>query len=416
MNDKSHKLIAEYGFKFVNEIFIKEDILKTCMYPDIYADRKVEKSLIEYLPPLPPKTKWYKKLLKKLEKNPVKILSFHPAENIYLIEFYFRKVIYFLRKKDYKKASEFSGIFSHFIGDFLQPIHTLNPSFIDFLTDIPEKYLPVELHCKVESISPDIKIREKYKPEILGSEIKIATLKFYSKIYNSMEEIRKNVLKMVELLYKKNNKKVEKYAEIAVLKSIYLFSDFLLTSIFLSRNKIKENSSISLIDFPYINCNIDMLYRYRPMKNLSLIPYSGKSYPLKLKINGKIKNVNGLGVFPYVGPVIPGEKKERDASIEYFILPKTFNKFKAICGLNPLFKNSSGKVIFRVFSNDRIIFKTEKIGIKDNSIFLEIDLPEDTIFLTLSMLTVEEPEPPIWVNHPHGIWAEPELLKVNPQK
>jgi len=413
MNEKAHKLIAEYGYKFVNEIFIKEDILKTCMYPDIYADRKVKKSLIEYLPPLPPKTKWYKKLLKKIEKNPVKILSFHPAEYLYLIEFYFRKVVYFLRKKDYKKASEYSGIFSHFIGDFLQPIHTLNPSFIDFLIDIPEKYLSIELHYKIESITPNIKIRKKYKPEILGPDIKISSLKFYSKIYNSMEEIRKDVLKMVDLLYK-DSRKVEKYAEIAILKSTYLFSDFLLTSIFLSQNKIKENFSISLIDFPYINCDIDMLYRYRPMKNLSLIPYSGKSYPLKLKINGKIKNVNGLGVIPFLGSIIPGEKRKRDARIEYFILPKTFNKFKAICGLNTLFKNSSGKVIFRVFSNDRIIFKSKSIGIEDEAIFLEVNLPQDTIFLTLSMLTVEEPEYPIWENHPHGIWAEPELLKVNP--
>jgi len=188
MNEKSHKFIASYGYEFVNEIFIKEDILKTCMYPDIYADRKVEKSLIEYLPPLPPKTKWYKKLLKKIEKNPVKILSFHPVEYIYLIEFYFRKVVYFLRKKNYKKASEYSGIFSHFIGDFLQPIHTLNPSFIDLLIEIPEKYLPVELHYKIESITPDIEIRKKYKPEILGSDIKIASLKFIQKFITQLKK------------------------------------------------------------------------------------------------------------------------------------------------------------------------------------------------------------------------------------
>lgn len=409
MNDKSHKLIAEKGYEIVKGYFIKEEILKTCMYPDIYADRKVNKVLKEYLWPLPPKVKWYKELLKKIENNPIKILSYHPVEYIYLIEYYFKKVVFFLEKNDFKKASEFSGIFSHFIGDFLQPIHLLNPSFIDFLIEVPERYLSFELHYKIESITGELKIRD-YKPEILGENIEKATLKLYSKIYNHTEEIRKNVLKMVISFYRNEYKKLERYAKIAVIKSIYLFSDFLYTAISLSDKKSLKSSSFSLIDYPYINCAIDMLYRYRPMKNISLIPYSGKSYPLKLKINGKIKKVNGISVFPYVGPIIKDNDRKRDAKIEYFILPETFKKFKAIVGLNSSFKNSKGKVIFRIFSNDKLTYQTKPLGIDDDAILLEVRLPNDTKFLTLSMLTVEEPPFPVWINHPHGIWAEPELI------
>ncbi|MCM8803748.1 MAG: NPCBM/NEW2 domain-containing protein [Candidatus Omnitrophica bacterium] len=409
MNEKDHKNIAEYGYELVKGPYIKEEIIKTCMYPDIYADRNVSLDLKEYLWPLPPKSNWYKKLLKKIEKNPVKILSYHPVEYIYLILFYFKNVIGLLKKKNFEKASQFSGIFSHFIGDFLQPIHTLNPSFIDFLIDVPEKYLPYELHYTIESITTDLKFK-KYRPEILGENIKKATLKLYTKIYNYTEQIRKDTLKMISFLYKNDDLKIKKYAQIAVLKSCYLFSDFLYTSIILSnKNKIKSKN-LSLIDYPYISCDIDMLYRYRVQKNISLIPYSQKAYPLKLKINNEIKEVNGISVFPYVGPIISGEKKERDAKVEYFILPGTFKKFKAMVGLNPCFKNSSGKVVFRIFSNDKIIFQTKKVKPDDSAILIEIDLPKDTIFLTLSMLTIEEPKPPIWINHPHGIWAEPELI------
>lgn len=409
MNEKSHKLIAEYGYKIVKGPFLKEEILKTCMYPDIYADRKVKNELKEYLWPLQPKTRWYEKLLKKIEKNPVKILSYHPVEYIYLIEYYFKKIVYFLKNNDFKKASEFSGIFSHFIGDFLQPIHTLNPSFIDFLIEVPEEYLSYELHYKIESITGKIKVN-KYNPEILGENIKKATLKLYSKIYNYTEEIRKDVLKMAIYLYKNEYKKLEKYAGKAVIRSIYLFADFLYTSIYLSNKNNIKPTIFSLTDYPYINCNIDMLYRYRPMKDISLIPYSGKSYPLRLKINGKIKKVNGISVLPYVGPFLPHEKRERDARIEYFILPGVFRKFRAIVGLNCSFKNSSGKVVFRILSNDKLIYQTKPIGIDDDAIFLEVNLPYDTRFLTLSMLTIEEPNQPIWINHPHGIWAKLELI------
>ncbi|MCD6221403.1 NPCBM/NEW2 domain-containing protein, partial [bacterium] len=146
-----------------------------------------------------------------------------------------------------------------------------------------------------------------------------------------------------------------------------------------------------------------------PLKNISLIPYSGgKYYPLSLKEkDGKIVRVKGFGVIPYLGPkkTPVKEVKEREAKIEFFIWPGSYSYFKAKVGINPLFKESEGKVVFRIFADEKLIFKTSPISSENSSMEIKINLPEKIHFLTLSMLTVKEPSGPLSKTHPHGVWA-----------
>lgn len=417
MNKEVHHYIAEKGFDLLpSEIKKewkrgKEFMLATCMYPDIYADRSSikNKEVIKYLEPFPPKTLWYKKLVREIEKNPVNFISdVIPEKQIYLLAYYLRKTINQLKEKKYEEAGKFAGVFSHIIGDSAQPIHLLNPSVIDLISGVPEKFLSFELHSGVEGISafPEIK---NYNPEILGSSLPQAIMGLYKKTKIMSEKARYTTIPIVRSIYSKNIKKAKEYASISVEFAVKVFTDFLFTCWYLSQNKKIDLKPLDLTEYPYFSGEIDMLYRYRPLKNISLIPYSGgKFYPLSLKEKGRTLKVKGFGVLPYVGPK-KTPVKERDAKITFFIWPKSYSFFTAKAGLNPFFKESKGKVVFRVFADDKIIFQSKSVSPQMPAIDIEVELPEKIHFLTLSMLTVKEPPSPIVKTHPHGVWAYPVL-------
>ena len=427
MNEYAHKFIAEKGFELLPYQIKKQwnngkyFIIKTCMYPDIFADKGLsikEKKKIDpdfdniYLEPEPPKDAWYIKLLKKLDKTPKSVICGGiPEKWIYLFYYYLKKTIDCLKNQDKDKAAKFAGVFSHCIGDLLQPIHLISPEIIDLLIKCPEEFISFELHSGIESITGKPMVK-KYSPEILGSNIQQAVMGIYRKISFSIEQSRFTLLPMVNAIYSYNQKKAEKIAEISVKLATYLFCDFLRTCWAIAYEKI-PSKPIFLTDYPYIYSTIDMLYRYKPMKNISLIPYSsGKFYPLTLLDKGqKHMKVKGFGVIPFLGPKKSVEKKikQRDAKVEFLLWPGAYRKFTSIVGLNPLFKQSKGKVIFRVFVNQRILWKSKILTPQDSFIEVDINLPKSAHFLTLSMLTIEEPPIPVVNTHPHGVWAYPKL-------
>jgi len=423
MNQEVHKYIVKKSFDLLPDEIKKKwkdgkiFMLETCMYPDIYADRSSlgnKKDILKYIEPHPPKTKWYKDLIKKIEKKPVVNISDVVAEkSIYIFSHYLKKTICALKKENYKEAGKFAGVFSHVIGDLAQPIHLLNPAIIDLIIKVPEKYISFELHSGIEGISgfPEIK---NYSPEILGSSVAQAIMGLYKKIKIMSEEARYTTIPIVEAIYSGNRKRAKEITKMSVEYAIKVFADFLFTCWMLSKNEKINSLPLDLTEYPYISSEIDMLYRYKPLKNISLIPYSGgKYYPLSLREkNRKIVKVEGFGVIPYLGPKKTPMKeiKEREAKIEFFIWPGSYSFFKVKAGLNPLFKESKGKVIFRIFAEDELIFKTSPISPKNSCVEIKINLPEKIHFLTLSMLTVKEPPAPLSKTHPHGVWAYPTLF------
>jgi len=421
MNGEIHQYIVKKGFELLPEEIKKKwkngekYMLKTCMYPDMFADRSSIKNpeVIKYLEPFPPKTKWYKKLMKKMAGNPILCISDAvPEKLIHIFAHYLKKVSGALKKMNYEESAKLSGVFSHIIGDTAQPIHSLNPGVIDLILKVPEKFLSFELHSGIERISSFPKVKN-YSPEILGFSIPQAIMGLYRKIKIMNEEARFTTLPIVQEVYSGNTKKAQKLAGVSVEFAIKVFADFLFTCWVLSHQNKFESSPLDLTEYPYINSQTDMLYRYKALKNISLIPYSGGKYhPLSLKEkDGKISKVKGLGVIPYLGPkkTIQKEIKEREAKVEFFLWPKSYSFFKAKVGINPLFKESKGKVIFRIFADDKLIFKTSPISPDTPAIDIKVNLPEKTHFLTLSMLTVKEPPAPLSKTHPHGVWAYPSL-------
>ena len=421
MNKQVHEYIVKKGFELLpseikkNWVKGKESMLATCMYPDIYADRNKIKNnkLIKYLGPNPPKASWYRKILKEIKENTAVSVSDVVVErDIYLYIYHLKKIINHLKKNEYKESGKFAGVFSHIIGDTFQPIHLLNPSVIDLILGVPEKFLSFELHSGIEGISAFPKIKN-YSPQLLGSSLPRAIMGFYRKIKILSDKARYTTIPMVEAVYSENLKKAKELAGISVEFAVKVFADFLFTSWNLSQNKKIKPWPLDLTEYPHLSSLVDMLYRYRPLKNISLIPYSGgKHYPLSLREkNGKILKVNGFGVIPYLGPKKTAIQKikEREAKIEFFIWPESYSFFKSKAGLNPLFNESKGKVVFRIFADDKLIFKSGYFSPKDNAIEIKVKLPEKIHFLTLSMLTVKEPPAPLAKTHPHGVWAYPVL-------
>ncbi|HOL23086.1 MAG TPA: NPCBM/NEW2 domain-containing protein, partial [bacterium] len=320
--------------------------------------------------------------------------------------------IMYLKKGDMERAGKFAGVFSHIIGDIAQPIHLVNSRVLDLLIKCPEEFLSFELHTGIEGFSGRPVIKN-YSPEILGNSFPRAVMGLYKKILLMAEECRYTTPLMVKAIYSDRQEQAVKTAGISVKTATLVFADFLRTAWAIAHKEDIPLSSFSLIDYPYIWSNIDMLYRYKPMKNISLIPYSGgKSYPLAvLGPNGEKKRVKGLGVIPYMGPLktSTGMVRERDARIEFLLWPKSYSIFKATVGLNPFFKKSKGKVVFQIFADDRMIGRSKKFSPGDTAEQITVKIPENTHFLTLSMLTIEEPPSPIAETHPHGVWANPEL-------
>ena len=428
MNTETHYYITRKGFDLLSEEVKKEwksgksIMLKSCMYPDIFADRgltEAEKKKRDpdfkdsYLEPHNPKAMWYRELVKKVNNTPLALLSETvPELRIYVYEYYLNKTVEYLKKGDMDTSAIFAGVFSHYIGDTTQPIHLVNSRVIDLLVKCPVRFLGFELHAGIEGISGKPSINN-YTPEILGNSLPKAVMGLYRKILLMAEECRYTTISMVKAIYSNKPMRAKKLAGISVKAATLVFADFLRTCWALAYGERISSSPLPLINYPFICSNIDMLYRYKPMKNISLIPYSGgRSYPLTtLDKNGKKKRVKGFGVIPYMGPLktSTGTIKERDARIEFLLWPGGYHIFKAKVGLNPLFKKSKGKVVFRVFADNRIIARSKEFSYGETEEEVIAKIPENAHFLTLSMLTVKEPPSPIVETHPHGVWVEPLL-------
>jgi len=195
------------------------------------------------------------------------------------------------------------------------------------------------------------------------------------------------------------------------------FADFIFTVFSIANEDVEEKSPCcDLAEFPYINNTVDMLYRYQPIIDQSLIPYSGgKMVPLALRLTeDSIENVHGLGVIPSLGPPF-SDDHIRDVDIEYFIVPGSYKKFTAKVGLNPLFTESMPTAKFKVIGDGQVLAESEVLepGTVARTITAELG---NTRFLTLRMSYVDTP-PAEQLNKAgthvgwasHGVWGEPML-------
>ncbi|OGV31213.1 MAG: hypothetical protein A2020_00485 [Lentisphaerae bacterium GWF2_45_14] len=396
------------------------ELEKSSWYPDIFADRnmpKKKKALIDpeadrFIYPDPPENRLYKKIM-SITRRESEITAMPPLRSVYLIEHYIDRVMESLAAENYKDAIKFLGVFSHLIGDTGEPVHALNPEIIDIVLPPPRKFIGMELHANIEKLSAHVDIAS-YKPRLLGAN----KAQIIMGVYEGLSEVR-NIgsalaVPITQALYAGKRKKAVELSGLAQSAAAKLFADFMYSVLMLfKKGEQKQSGTLDLRQYPFISCEVDMLYRYRPMIDISLIPYSGgKKYPLSLLTTKGIERVRGIGVLASMAPPYTREHI-REARVDYFLVPGAYRRFSARAGLNPLFKKAICGAEFIVTGDGKELFHSQKIDPGNKCV--EIDTPLDGVcWLTLLMRYINNPSSDDvqrlhceWASH--GVWADPRL-------
>jgi hypothetical protein len=423
-----HNQIAEEALRAlpsqaraVYEPFL-EELLKSSWYPDVFANRamshaakiKIDPEADRFIYPDPPRSARYKRILKLTEKEEEQGCS--PLRQLYLAEHYLESAVASLRAGDARSATKFCGVFSHTIGDIGEPIHAMNPALVDLVLPPPRRFIGFELHAGIEGLKGPVDLAG-YRPKMLGSDTKQALAALYIALVALRDLGSAQVIPITQLMYAGQRRKATVLSSIAQNGSAQLTADFMFTVYRLAKGRASKPRRFDLRTYPAVSCNVDMLYRYRPMVDLSLIPYSGgKSHPLALPgAKGQpIEKVRGLSLIPYLGPPYTPDH-HRETSVEFYLPPDACRTFRARVGVNPLFRDSSGAAVFSVLGDGRELYRSPRVKPGDAPRPVEVDLAGVT-WLTLSLHYAPNPSSKTIASDPscgwaiHGVWAEPELL------
>lgn len=399
------------------------DFKDSSWYPDVFADRsmsKAEKDKIDpeadrFIYPLPPETAWHKRF-DKLAEECHSYSGASPFPMVYLVSFYLGNAVECLQQGDIRSAIKFCGVYSHVIGDTGEPVHAMSPAMLDIVVPPPHEFLGLELHANVEGLKAPVDIAG-YEPRLLGSNLKQAEMGSFEGLIKSHKLGAAQATPIVQALYAKDVAKAMALSSVVQSDSAKHFADFIFTVFSIAGGNIKEESHYcDLCEYPYISNSVDMLYRYQPIVDVSLVPYSGgKMEQLSLlDDDGSVVSVHGLGVVPSLGPPFTDDHI-RNVDIEFFLVPGAYSKFSAKVGLNPLFKESMPTAKFQVLSGGEVITESDIIKPGDvcQTIMAELG---DTRFLTLRMNYVHTPSADklnsvsshlAWTSH--GVWGVPRL-------
>lgn len=402
-----------------------QDFKDASWYPDWFADRsmsKEEKDKIDldadrFIYPLLPETKIQKKLKRLSDKTFYYTgAGCSPLTQIYLIEFYLNGAIECLRQGDLKSAIKFCAVYSHVIADTGEPIHAMIPGLLDVIVPPPQEFLGFELHANVEGLKAPVNIVG-YTPRLLGANLAQAEMGAFAGLVAVHKFGAASVTPIVQALYAHDEKKARALSSLAQSESAKHFADFIYTVFSIVAGDIKPESYIcDLCEYPHIANTVDMLYRYQPIVDYSLIPYSGgKMEPLALlDEKGNVRNLHGMGVIPSLGPPFSDEHI-RDVDITYYLVPNAYKRFTAQVGLNPRVPESMPTAKFTVIGDDKVLAESQELFPGGVAEILTAEL-DDVRFLTLRMSYVNTPSFEQlegasthigWASH--GVWGEPVL-------
>jgi len=400
-----------------------DDLKSSSWYPDIFANTampaeekiKIDSQADRFILPPPPKSAIYRKII-KLTKDEV-CFGASPLREMFKIEYCLRGAFKCLKSGEIQELVKFCGVFSHVVADIGEPIHAINPQVIDEVLPPPAEYLGLELHANVEMLKAPVDISG-YRPKSLGGNISQVIMNCYSGLVKVKRVGAALTVPIVQALYSKKRQRAVSLSQVAQNESARFTADFMFTLFQLQNgeeiNVLKDGPSLDLREYPYVHAEMCMLYRYRPMIDVSLIPYSGGDFhPLSvLGREGAIDKVRGIGMLPSLAP--PYSKEHlREARATYYLVPGTYSKLQSRIGINPLFRESFGKAQFLVIGDGKELFSSAPIGPEDEAIEIVVPLNR-TRWMTLAMRYLTCPTHQEikrlhcrWAMH--GVWAEPKL-------
>jgi len=398
-------------------------LAKSAWYGDLLADptmseaekRKIDPEADRFIEPLPPRTATSRKIFELTVRDAENSSS--PLRCVHASEYFLRNAAASLREGNVLGAVKFCGAFSHIIGDVGEPIHALPPEIVDRAVPPPRKYLGLELHAGIEGLKAPVDIGG-YRPRVLGSTVSRAVMGVYAALVELKKLGAAQAVPIAQALYADHRKQAIALSQRAQNQSARVTADFMHTAFHLAQGGKTQQLPLDLCAYPWVRCKVDMLYRYQPLVDISLVPYStGKLHPLSLPTGkrGATERVHGLAVIPYLGP--PWVKEHhREATIEYFLVPGAFRTLRARVGANPLFRESICKAVFRVLGDGKELFRSPVLGLDDAHVPVEVALGRTT-WLTLAMHYTKASNAThkdfarLHVRYAlHGVWAEPTLF------
>jgi hypothetical protein len=411
--------------KKIQDIFIPfiEDLKTSAWYPDYFADRsmskkdkdKIDPEADKFIYPLPPKNQTQKRFEAIAESQTYTDAS--PFHQAYLVGHYLKNAVKSLKNGDIKSSIKFCGVYSHVIADTCEPIHALSPFILDITAPPPSRHIGTELHANVEGLKAPVNI-SRHKPKLLGGSLKQAEMSAFSALIKSHQFGASMATPIVQALYAGRKKEAVALSGKAQSESAKHFADFIYTVFHLAESKgsQKKSSTLDLRTYPPVETKVDMLYRYKPLADVALIPYSGgKSCKLEIiDKSGNRKKVKGLGVVPFLGPPFTKDIL-RDAWMEYYLEPGAYQKFKAKVGLHPAFPEATPSVIFSVELDGKEAARTKPLKRMEPAALLEADLG-NARWLKLKIRYHRNPSKKdlatvkklCWIGH--CVWAEPQLI------
>ena len=404
-----------------------KDLDKAAWYPDSLGDKKMPEAAKLAIDPEAERF-WYpdepqddtQRRLYELTATEA-MTGVTALRQTYLTEHYLRLAVAAARAGDVKAAVKFCGVYSHTIADTAEPIHAINPDIIDLVVPPPTSHMSLELHAGVEGLGAPVDIRG-HQPRLLGRNVEQAIMGAIAGLVHAKQVGAAQTVPIVQALYANNRAEATRLSSLAQSESARQTADFMYTVFWLAADSAgahgdiqHRHATLDLCQYPYVGCLVDMLYRYRPMVDLSLIPYSGgKSHPLSLRTaSGGIEQVHGLGVAPYLGPPYTPDH-HRVTTVDYFLIPGAYNMFRARVGANPLFKTGIVTMVFRVLADGKEVFRSRDLLPTDAPVEVAADIA-GARWLTLSMHfssnpTFEDVQRLVSITWPnHGVWAEPRL-------
>ena len=401
----------------------REDLAHSSYYLDIFADKSmsaeakanIDPEADRFLPPDPPRNALYRGIWRQTEAEAENSVA--PLRWVYAMEFCLRKAVENLVTGDVRAAVKFGGIFSHIAGDTAEPIHAVSPAVIDIVVPPPRRFLGFELHAGLEGLRAPVNVAG-YRPRLLGRTIPRAIMGAYRELTKAKQIGAALAVPMAQAIYAGKRKEAVRLSSQAQNQAARLTADFLHTVFQIAHGRAKSTQErLDLRLYPWARCQIDMLYRYQPIRDMSLIPYSGgKSHPMTVNsARGRShERVRGLGVLPYLGP--PWVKEQpREATVEYFLIPGAYRLFQARVGANPLFTDGICDAIFRVLADGRELWRSPQLSRRNAPVDVAVKLGEAR-WLTLAMAYVPDTNPThedfrrLHTRYAlHGVWVEPRL-------
>jgi hypothetical protein len=402
----------------------RDELKTSSWYGDTFADRTmsdeakraIDPEADRFIDPDPPRTATTRRIWKLTEREAENCVA--PLRSVHSAEYFLRQAVASLAAGDARSAVKFCGAFSHIIGDTGEPIHAVPPEVVDRVVPPPPRYIGLELHAGIEGLAAPVRIAG-YPPRALGETVPQAVMGIYAGLVETKRIGGAQAVPIAQALYAGNRKKAVRLSQLAQNQSARLTADFMHTVFHLARSgRPARPQPLDLRTYPWAACQVDMLYRYRPTVDVSLLPYQpGKFHPLALATGrkGAPERVKGLGMIPYLGP--PWVKENyREASIEYFLMPGAFRTFRARVGANPLFRESICACVFRVLAGGKELYRSPTLKRNDRPQPVEVALGK-VAWLTLSMHYTKESNATfedfqrLHVRFAlHGVWAEPMLF------